>query len=492
MDTLMNLFLRDSKKYIDLIIDSLIFFEKNPTYIRSIDAAFRAAHSIKTESSYLDFQAVTAKSVEIENKLENLKSGREGFSSGIKSECKKIIDLTEQLRCIVLKIEKENSASKTHKQSVFEKPQIETEVSEDEDIVFTDFQKKLLNEGLHRGERFFKIVCKIDEETIMKYPRLYLIVNNLELHTNLLGTVPDVEELEKGLYTKITCYVTTIKSYSEIHSILNVDEVKNITIEPLFEDVDITATVVDATDRSIEKISEEPQILVKIEKIDFLLKSIRYLKNHIERGNFLSSEIKEQLAVMEKVVQELRMVKLENQFKGLSAVIRKIAYDEEKDVEVIFNDNNLEIDRRLFEIIYDPLMHLLKNAVSHGIESSAERIEKGKSAKGSIKCITSDKGGFLIIEVSDDGCGINLNKIAEKTGYTVTELKDPKHLAKVLATPGLTTRKEVDLHSGRGFGFNLIYKKISEIDGTSLTVKTEEGKGTTVTMAFPRHYIYSE
>lgn len=490
MDTLMNLFLRDSKKYIDLIIDSLIFFEKNPYHTGSIDAAFRAAHSIKTESSYLDFQAVTAKSVEIENELENIKSGKEQLSSEIKDKCRKLVDLTEELRVLVLKVERENSESEITKQAVLHKTEVETEVSED--IVFTDFQKKLLDEGLHRGEKLFKIVCRISEETIMKYPRLYLIINNLELHTNLLGTVPNVEELEKGKYTKITCYVTTIKSYSEIHSILNVDEVESISIEPLFGDDDIAASTVVDINTPVEKISEELQILVKMEKIDFLLKSIRYLKNHIDRDNFLSLEIKEQLAAMENIVQELRMVKLENQFKGLFAVIRKIAYDEEKDVEVIFDDNNLEIDRGLFEIIYDPLMHLLKNAISHGIEPSEERIKKGKTAKGSIKCITKDTGGFLIIEVSDDGCGININKIAEKTGYTVAELKDPKHLAKVLATPGLTTRKEVDLHSGRGFGLNLIYKRVSEINGASLTVKTEEGKGTTVTMAFPRHYIYSE
>ncbi|MCP5513836.1 MAG: Hpt domain-containing protein [Spirochaetales bacterium] len=603
MNNLMELFIRDSKKYISQIIDSLINYEKDPNNNDQLDTAFRAVHSIKTESSYLVLNEIKDLSHGMEDELEKLRSGKEVFT---KEKCSGLIGKAEKLQIMIDKTEEENlswpeliedsgsdgvlsiavdtaeddyTADKS-KDEIIEEPEsdiedleeieepeeepeemeeleediipgeieiseemeepseditpYETEIPEDkipedsqsgpaepaepaeehsefnthnnelisrkaesdiENMVkkeFNDFQIQLLSDSMKRGEKLYRIICDISPSSTMKYPRLYLIINNLELHTNLVKTIPSVDILEKGNETRITCYITTRKVYNEIYKIINVDEVNDIQIinipyEYLFRQ--------DKKEKSSdEKPSTEKTIPVKIDRLDALFVSVQSMRISLllkdSRGDYvIPDSILETLESMEKSIRLLRMVSLSEEFKSVPAAIRKIAYSKGKEVSIVFNDNGVEIDRSIFELIYDPVIHLFKNAIDHGIETVEERLEKSKNRSGKIVCSSYSGSGYLVIEITDDGKGLDLNKIAEKTGYTITELADENRIVSILTAPGFTTKKDADEHSGRGFGLNLVKEKISKIEGSSLEIKTNPGKGTSVRIKLPDNYI---
>ncbi len=584
MNNLMELFIRDSKKYISQIIDSLINYEKDPGSKDQLDTTFRAVHSIKTESSYLILNDIKDLSHSMEDELEKLRSGKEVFT---KEKCSDLIGKAEKLQILIDKTEEENLSwpeliedsgsegvlsiavdtseddygTDENKDETIEEPGSETDIEDleeieeleeepeeleelAEDIIpeeteiseekvpensessaseppeehyelnihnnelisrkaesdienmvkkeFNDFQIQLLSDSMKRGEKLYRIICDISPSSTMKYPRLYLIINNLELHTNLVKTIPSLDILEKGEETRITCYITTRKKYNEIYKIINVDEVNDIQIinipyEYLFRQ--------DKKEKSAdEKPSAERTIPVKIDRLDFLFVSVQSMRISLllkdNRADYvIPDSILETLESMEKSIRLLRMVSLSEEFKSVPAAIRKIAYSKGKEVNIVFNDNGVEIDRSIFELIYDPVIHLFKNAIDHGIETVEERLEKSKNRSGKIVCSSYSGSGYLVIEITDDGKGLDLNKIAEKTGYTITELADENRIVSILTAPGFTTKKDADEHSGRGFGLNLVKEKISKIEGASLEIKTNPGKGTSVRIKLPDNYI---
>ncbi|MDX9800198.1 MAG: ATP-binding protein [Spirochaetia bacterium] len=607
MNNLMELFIRDSRKYISQIIDSLIRYENNTETKEQLDNAFRAVHSIKTESSYLLLSDVKDLSHSMEDELEKIRSGKEDFS---KEKCSRMIEKAEALQILIDKAEEENpplpeliqgensggmlsipdelpenenieehdeleeleeepdepdeleeleeleeltediisetapvsaevsfdklkdepvsetglpevlSEEEFSRVAEFSKPSFLTENSDESELLqtaktlgtykeiispkaendienlikkeFNDFQIQLLSDSMKRGEKLYRIICDISSSSTMKYPRLYLIINNLELHTNLVKTIPSVDIIEKGEETRITCFITTRKNYSEIYKIINVDEVKDIQI------INIPYEYLFRQEKNQkyqdEKSSAEKTIPVKIDRLDSLFVSVQSMRLSLMMKDSSSDyavpdSILESLESMEKSIRLLRMVSLSEEFKTVPAAIRKIAYSKGKEVSIVFNDNGVEIDRSIFELIYDPVIHLFKNAIDHGIETVEERLEKSKNRSGKIVCSSYSGSGYLVIEIADDGKGLDLNKIAEKTGYTVTELADEKRVVSILTAPGFTTKKDADEHSGRGFGLNLVKEKLSKTDGASLEIKTNPGKGTTVRLKLPDNYI---
>jgi two-component system chemotaxis sensor kinase CheA len=165
----------------------------------------------------------------------------------------------------------------------------------------------------------------------------------------------------------------------------------------------------------------------------------------------------------------------------MPSLINKIAFNKGKEVDIIFDDNNIEISHSVIEYIYDPIIHIFRNAVDHGIETAAERKAKGKNHKGKIECKTYLENNTLIIKIKDDGKGVDFDKIAQKGKCSVMELNQSGKLLSIISSPGFTTKENADEHSGRGFGMNLVRKKLAEI-GALLEIDSKENMGTLITI----------
>ena len=194
-----------------------------------------------------------------------------------------------------------------------------------------------------------------------------------------------------------------------------------------------------------------------------------------------------QLRDLRNDVMRVRMVPISEVFERMRFVVRNIARETQKRVHLDLSGQETEIDKFLVERLMDPLLHLVRNSISHGIESEAERLSAGKSAVGQIFISAKTAGELVIIEIGDDGRGIDVESVQSSSGIQLTSADGEVNfsdLLKIISTPGFSTRKEVDRASGRGVGMDVVAKAIEELDG-ELSVHTERGVGTTFRIELP-------
>ncbi len=192
---------------------------------------------------------------------------------------------------------------------------------------------------------------------------------------------------------------------------------------------------------------------------------------------------------LQDVVMSIRMVPLAGTFQKMNRIVRDMSKKIGKQVEIEIRGEETEVDKNIIEHLSDPLMHLIRNAIDHGIEASEQRIVQGKAASGRIILEGKNEGGDVWITVRDDGAGLNkemvLNKAREHglINKTESELSDQEIYAFILL-PGFSTKKEITEFSGRGVGMDVVAKNIEDIGG-SVYVDSVPGEGTTVSLKIP-------
>ena len=220
------------------------------------------------------------------------------------------------------------------------------------------------------------------------------------------------------------------------------------------------------------------------------------LLNHYSFENARNEGFLKSLIYLQKNIRELqelatsmRMVPLSGLFGKMQRLVRDIASKKEKDVELIINGAETEVDRSVIEHISDPLIHILRNALDHGIEEPEVRLKKGKSPKGRIRIDVQRVGGQIWITVKDDGQGLNKEKILERAWARgiITQghvPEDEQKIYNLIFEPGFSTADKITNISGRGVGMDVVQKNIEKIRG-SIALSTIPNEGTTIIMKIP-------
>jgi len=202
----------------------------------------------------------------------------------------------------------------------------------------------------------------------------------------------------------------------------------------------------------------------------------------------ISQTLEKRLSELQYQVLEIRMVPIGQIFSRLAQVIRKYSREAGKNIELVMYGEDTEIDKYIAEEVIDPLMHLVRNAIDHGIESSDVRKKNGKREAGTIILKASQRGTHVIIEVKDDGGGIDVQRVREKAiakGLLEKDAQlDGKEIIDFIFTPGFSTKDVVSEVSGRGVGMDVVKEKLATIGGFA-EVDTERNKGTTVILTIP-------
>ncbi len=205
------------------------------------------------------------------------------------------------------------------------------------------------------------------------------------------------------------------------------------------------------------------------------------LENITEAYEKLSRQLRENAL-------DLRLIPIYTILIRFKRLVHDLSAEMNKEITLKTTGTETELDKSMIEKLYDPLMHILRNSIDHGIESAEERIKAGKPAHGLIHIETSYRGASVQIEISDDGRGIDvqeLNQVALKTGLTKPGVETSrKELLQLIFQPGFTTSKKVSNISGRGVGMDVVRKNIEDLRGT-IELETEKGKGTTVRILLP-------
>ncbi len=409
------------------------------------------------------------------------------------------------------------------------------------DIALDDSQIHVIKEAQKQG----KIVCGVNvliqESCILKAARAFLVFKAIEeLKGDILVSVPSAQDVEDENFDrdftlivvsdkKLEDVIKAIENVSEIEkvsgAVLELEKTKNYRpVETLeVEETSVNATTetsVSTAEENKNKAAKAPEkkstpgkpvvnrtVRVDIEKLDVLMNLVSELiiaknslvsaSNQNQEQQINSAGVNEQIEYLESVttnlhesVMKVRMVPIESVVNKFPRMIRDLSKKLNKKMELYMSGEETELDRTVVDEIGDPLMHLLRNAADHGLESAEVRAKRGKPATGSIYLDAYQDGNNVVIEVKDDGNGIDVEAVKKKaidrnviTAEQAANMSD-KDIVNLLFLPSFSTAKEVTDVSGRGVGLDVVRSKIESLSG-EVDVKTKLGEGSTWTIRLP-------
>ena len=407
--------------------------------------------------------------------------------------------------------------------------------ADDKDMPLADFEKNAVNEALKKNLHVYKIKVSVDENCILKAARAFLVFKNLEGHGDIIKSEPSVQDIEDEKFDfDFSIIVVTEEKYDNIIALIkNVSEIKDAagqeitqpfpeeqTEEAKEEKKETSAVSQTAKPAAANPAAKKPTstgktsgsvshtVRVDIEKLDVLMNLVSELiiaKNglvsasHVEgdEAAALNQSFTEQIEYLERVttnlhesVMKVRMMPIESVFSRFPRMIRDLNKKLGKKMELYMSGEDTELDRTVIDEIGDPIMHLLRNSADHGLESAEIRKERGKSEVGSIFLDAFQEGNNVVIEVRDDGNGIDTEKVKAKAvekGTITQEQADvmtDKEAIDLLFRPSFSTAEKVTDVSGRGVGLDVVKSKIEALGG-DVEVKTKYGEGSTFSIRLP-------
>ena len=407
--------------------------------------------------------------------------------------------------------------------------------ADDKDMPLADFEKNAVNEALKKNLHVYKIKVSVDENCILKAARAFLVFKNLEGHGDIIKSEPSVQDIEDEKFDfDFSIIVVTEEKYDNIIALIkNVSEIKDAagqeitqpfpeeqTEEAKEEKKETSAVSQTAKPAAAKTAAKKPAstgktsgsvshtVRVDIEKLDVLMNLVSELiiaKNglvsasHVEgdEAAALNQSFTEQIEYLERVttnlhesVMKVRMMPIESVFSRFPRMIRDLNKKLGKKMELYMSGEDTELDRTVIDEIGDPIMHLLRNSADHGLESAEIRKERGKSEVGSIFLDAFQEGNNVVIEVRDDGNGIDTEKVKAKAvekGTITQEQADvmtDKEAIDLLFRPSFSTAEKVTDVSGRGVGLDVVKSKIEALGG-DVEVKTKYGEGSTFSIRLP-------
>lgn len=373
--------------------------------------------------------------------------------------------------------------------------------------VLTEYEEHRLKENLRKGHSIYRISMafplEIFEESLGKATKI------IKEHGELITTLPDPESVDPSKLS----FDLLVGSPGPDAPLLSALKEFNPRLREVYRKEKTEPPPATAVKSQKPKLPESLRSLsqtvrVEIEQLDqmmnlvgelFMARStIQKLLEQLSRAGVSTSpllEMDKRLKLMERKLDELRkrvmdvrMVPLKLVFDKLQRVVVKLSKDLGKKVEVEIFGSETELDKVIVEELVDPLMHLVRNALDHGIEPPEERKRKNKPEVGKLVLSAYQKGNHVVIEVKDDGRGIDLKAIEaraiEKGIIPPDHTLHPQDLRHLIFSPGFSTKEEVSEVSGRGVGLDVVKNNITKLKGM-IDLSSEPGEGTTFTLTLP-------
>jgi len=535
----LDVFLEEAKEHIENLNKFLLELENNPSQ-EIVDEIFRSTHTLKGMSGTMGFTQLLELTHEMENLLQDIRSKKIGVNERIIDTLLKCVDILEELihdveetgqeqerdLQLVMQMLKDKSGESFKGQMDASQSKVEiAEEKKEKDSLdlhnLNEYEERIIRKAKDQGLYIWKIKVTLVDECLLKSARAFLVFKNLETFGDIIKTEPSVQDIEDEKFdNEFTLYLITSKSKDDISRALSsVSELKNVDVV----NVDPDSIVVSNDDsgkeldpiesvRSLESKQQNTKaannfkkttktLRVDIERLDNLMNLVSELiiiKTRLEdiKDNNYQTQ-RETVEYLERITSNLhdavmkaRMVPIENVFNRFPRVVHDLSRELSKKINLVIEGAETELDRTVIDEIGDPLIHLIRNAADHGIESPQERIKKAKPEYGTINLKAYQDGNNVVIEVSDDGRGIDLSKVLKKAvnAGLVTEeqsknLKDYE-ITSFLFKPGFSTAGKVTDISGRGVGLDVVKTKIESLGG-SIEINFIKDKGTTFQIRLP-------
>ncbi|AMA72688.1 MULTISPECIES: chemotaxis protein CheA [Aneurinibacillus] len=553
MNQYLDMFIEESKEHIQAINDNLLVLENEPENVNLINEIFRSAHTLKGMAATMGFEDMAALTHEMENVLDQARNHKLVLNTDIMDVIFQCVDLLETMLYSIagggdgkedvsrvvsaLKAILRGEAPGTAQKNTGEHIVTTGETAATTEVVAAPshysldaYEITVIEQSIQSGFCAYWIKTLIRDDCVLKAARAYMVYDGLESLGEVIKTTPPVEEIEEEKFDKSFEIVLISKEPREKieQTVMNVSEIEAVEVEVIDlaahkvekrkqEEKQVSAVTAARTARkgaeSIkeEKTSQTPvlkkaaaskTIRVDIERLDVLMNLFSELV--IDRGR-LEQLAREsgQSALMETVehmsrisgdlqniILTMRMVPVEQVFNRFPRMVRDLAKELNKKINLEIVGAETELDRTVIDEIGDPLVHLLRNSIDHGIESVEERRAAGKPEEGLVQLKAYHSGNHVFIEVKDDGRGINREKVLKKaiergivTEQAVSSFSN-KQIDELLFASGLSTADKISDVSGRGVGLDVVKTKIESLGG-SCSVDSTPGAGTTFLIQLP-------
>lgn len=550
----LEIFLDEAKEHLENLNTQILKLEQEPEDTDTINEIFRAAHSLKGMAGTMGYKRMQTLTHDMENVFSEIRNGTLKVSANMIDTLFQCLDALEEytnniqesadegtndnqplIEMLNSFLKGSNAPAKEEKKEDPAAAEAEKKAAADgeekwKEIVLTDDQKHVFRTAKEQGKNTYGMTVYIQENCLLKAARAFLVYKAVEERAEIIVCNPSAQDIEDEKFDlDFSMIVVTDTSLDEIlHAARNVSEIDKVVGSEL-ELKDDEASGEEETAVSTETAAERKPaqqtasavpakndkkpagkpvvnrtVRVDIEKLDVLMNLVSELiiaKNSLVSASSVegvnSTTFNEQIEYLESVttnlhesVMKVRMVPIESVVCKFPRMIRDLSKKLDKKMELYMSGEETELDRTVVDEIGDPLMHLLRNSADHGLESAEVRAERGKPEVGSIFLDAYQDGNNVVIEVRDDGNGIdveNVKKTAIERGVITPEQGDnmsEKDIINLLFHAGFSTSKKITDVSGRGVGLDVVKSKIESLSG-EVEVKSKLGEGSTWIIRLP-------
>ncbi|MCP4024118.1 MAG: chemotaxis protein CheA [Desulfobacteraceae bacterium] len=434
-------FISEAEENLDTIEINLVELEQDPSNSEIINDIFRPFHTIKGVSGFLSLTKINKLAHATENLLDSARSGDFIINQNATDV---ILESVDTLKILIDRLRLDTETG-------FKQP--------DDDIPVDALRKKLqqLQVSLARGDKeaIGEILVKkkaVDQDSLDQA---------LEIQkTNPDKKIGEILVEEKKVQPKQVA--SALKDQS--HQKKKIDAQVKVSTSKLDDLVDYAGELVIAQSMLRQKISDDPSLNQTVAQLGLIVNN------------------------MQTIAMSMRMIPIKATFMKMIRLIRDLSRKSGKDVNLSMFGEDTEIDRNVVDALYEPMVHMIRNSVDHGIESLTDRGEVGKPSQGNVYLRAYHKGGNIVIEIEDDGKGLDKNRILEKAKSTGlisgSEQMTDAQIYDLIMQPGFSTAKEITDVSGRGVGMDVVNDGIEKFRG-HLDIESEYGKGTKFTISLP-------
>ncbi|MDF2937713.1 MAG: chemotaxis protein CheA [Paenibacillaceae bacterium] len=494
-----------------------------------IQSIFRTAHTIKGSSAAMGFDEMKSVTHEVEHLLDMVRSNKLQVGRSLVNLLFEALDHLKLLRDEYMgETAFSDIAFLLHKLRIFieHKPSGEPPKGELKELKALTLEQSLrLEEVRETGCSILKVQLELSADCIMKGARYYLIMQDIQarfgavLYSDPAASEPGApfgDDAEEEQYSRSVFLIGTRESAEAVAAGLRShSDVEEAAVELYQSSAPVipkpSASAVKEQAAPEDKQNKGPQtIRVSVERLEHLMNlvgellidqtSLAQLKQSVtrshpneefvERLGDISDHISRTVGELQDSVMKARMLPIKHLFQRFPRTVRDLSQKLGKDIELVLDGMETELDRTVIEEIGDPLIHLIRNAVDHGIEAADVRIASGKSAKGTVRLNSYHEDNQVIITVEDDGGGIRPEAILESAlrKGVVTE-EEAAHLSDqdavyLIFRPGFSTAAQVSEVSGRGVGMDIVRSQIERLNGM-IHIDSQPGTGTRFTIRLP-------
>lgn len=540
MNQYLDIFIEESKEHLQNMNQLLLKLEAATDDLSLLNEIFRIAHTLKGMSGTMGYVRMANLTHEMENVLQSIRNKEIEVNEYIIDVLFECFDTLEEY---VNELTKNGVEGDLDPKPLIQKltgimnhddpVQIEVEESIEEDhnnteaeftIDIEEITSNVIGKASKSGFNSFKIKVVLNSDCMLKAARAFIVFNTMEKFGEIIKSRPSAEEIEDEKFNDFfeIIYITKLDGLTVKNEIQNISEIEEVIVEKIQNQRDVNTSNEDKSVEKKEKTNTKNQspnnvrsnqtksrttktsktVRVDIDRLDNLMNLVSELiiiKTRLEdiEDSKVNANMNEAVEYLERIttslhdaVMKVRMVPIERVFNRFPRMVRDLTKGLGKEINLFMTGEETEVDRTVIDEIGDPLIHLLRNSIDHGIEEPMEREKLEKPKAGNVYLRAYPDGNTVVIEVEDDGKGISIEKVKDKAmskGIISQEAvanMNNQEIINLLFKPGFSTAEKISDISGRGVGLDVVKTKIESLGGL-VEVHSEAKKGSKFVIRLP-------